>query len=698
MAAKLSPRFSIRYKFLSAMSLLLGICVLTYLSIATITFREDKERLVYDLNKNMVLNLASEVETQFKSYSDKLTLFALLHDKSESIDSIVQDLLKTDRNIAYVSLAFSSTPEKTFKAYFNEDFLETYGVQKDFFEKDLATIRPIPFNNIQQSGQEIWNATIENGPPLIGFGRSVLQEGKDGNVLQRWAVVSYIRIDSLLKAMSDMRSSEIFLTNERGELLAHPKIKELLDFKNSLKRPLVLKAVESPTKLSIGSFKIGTSHVFGGFSKSFGEKLIVLSQMPKQRAFEVVDTLLIRSLMVSLFVVTLAFLFSLFFSRSLTQPLEVLMKGMAKVSEGDLTTNIKVSTSDEISVLADSFNTMIKDLKNSRNQLEDINRDLEKKVIDRTQKLNEQNRAIKEAQEAMIRTSRLAAIGEIAGNAAHEVLNPLTSLLTRVKKVQNRFDTEARKDASLLKEITTAWSTDFSQGGFDTLVSNWKSPSTLDPKKSLWDEDIQNVKAIVSQWEAEIASLRQDTDFVINEAQRINKIVSGMRELSIVRAELAPNSAHTLLKECINIMGDLYAQSQINITLEANTEYDEILVDKDEFIQSITNLLRNSQQSIKSSANPNGKVTIRTILENRQFVIEISDNGGGISKENHSKILKTQFTTKSSEEGTGLGLGISRRFIRAFGGELEFVGSTPNVSTTFKIRLPAQHSNEGAVA
>jgi len=698
LALRLKPKFSIRYKFLAVMSLLLGICVLIYLSIATITFREDKERLVYDLNKNMVLNLASEIETQFKSYSDKLTLFALLHDKSDDVNATVQDLLKTDKNIAFVSLAFSSTPDKTYRAYFNDEFLETYGIQKDFFENDLAAARPIPFGLIQQSGQEIWNATIPNGPPLIGFGRSVIQEAKDGSVVQRWAVVSYIRIDSLLKMISDVRSNEVFLTNHKGELLAHPKNSELLKYKESITWPLIAKAITSPTKLSIGSFKSENSEVFGGFSKTFSDRMIVLSQMPRKRAFEAVDTLLIRSLVVSLFVVTLAFLCSLIFSRSLTQPLEVLMEGMAKVSEGDLTTNITVSTSDEISVLANSFNTMIKDLKSSRNQLEEINRDLEKKVLDRTQKLAEQNRAIKETQEALIRTSRLAAIGEIAGNAAHEVLNPLTSLLTRVKKVQNRFGKEARRDTTVLREIWSAWSTDYTKGGFETLITNWKAPSTIDPSKSLWEEDIQNVKSVVAQWESEIVVLLQDTDFVINEAQRINKIVSGMRTLSTVRTELKEHSAHQLLKECINIMGDLYNQAQINIVLETQTDHDEVLVDKDEFIQSVTNLLRNSQQAIKTASNVTGKVMIKTLQENRQLIIDISDNGSGISLENQTKLLRTQFTTKSKEEGTGLGLGISRRFMRAFGGDLEFVSSTPSVLTTFRIRLPLQVSSEGAVA
>ena len=57
-------------------------------------------------------------------------------------------------------------------------------------------------------------------------------------------------------------------------------------------------------------------------------------------------------------------------------------------------------------------------------------------------------------------------------------------------------------------------------------------------------------------------------------------------------------------------------------------------------------------------------------------------------------LFEKQFTTKSSDEGTGLGLGISRRFIRAHGGDIEFVSSVPFVATTFKITLPAIQAND----
>ncbi|MEZ4872406.1 MAG: HAMP domain-containing protein [Bdellovibrionales bacterium] len=73
----------------------------------------------------------------------------------------------------------------------------------------------------------------------------------------------------------------------------------------------------------------------------------------------------------------MAFLAAILFSRSLVGPLEVLTKAMKRVSAGFLDSQIEVNTSDEISVLASSFNGMIKDLKSSRQKLIEMNSYLE---------------------------------------------------------------------------------------------------------------------------------------------------------------------------------------------------------------------------------------------------------------------------------------------------------------------------------
>ena len=82
-----------------------------------------------------------------------------------------------------------------------------------------------------------------------------------------------------------------------------------------------------------------------------------------------------------------------------------------------------------------------------------------------------------------------------------------------------------------------------------------------------------------------------------------------------------------------------------------------------------------------------GKITIRTFLENSQLVVELIDNGPGISLDIQSKIFDPFFTTKAPGEGTGLGLSISHNIItQKHKGQMK-VHSKPG-ETCFQVKLP----------
>ena len=81
------------------------------------------------------------------------------------------------------------------------------------------------------------------------------------------------------------------------------------------------------------------------------------------------------------------------------------------------------------------------------------------------------------------------------------------------------------------------------------------------------------------------------------------------------------------------------------------------------------------------------------------MLIEVEDNGPGISSENQNRLFEAHFTTKPSDSGTGLGLSISRRLTRAYGGDLELRQSEAYIRTTFEIHLPCtEKAKTGAVA
>jgi signal transduction histidine kinase len=606
------------------------------------------------------------------------------------------EIFTKDSDVVFVSL-YKKNGAETVRKYENKNYRETYGLSEDFFEKELAKDRSIPFTNILKNGDAIWNASTPTGPPLIGFGRSVVVEDANGVAIDQMAVVGYVKVDRLLKALSLVKLSEITIANADGELLVHPDVKLLKEKSLLLTNPLFQSAMAAKTRTSVINFESKNGKVLGAFSKSRSGKVLVLAQASESAAFGAVSELVERSLIFSLIVITAAFLAAVLLSRSLTAPLARLVDRMDLVSQGDLTTQILIGTRDETAVLAGSFNKMISDLKTSRDQLEEINRDLDQKVKDRTRQLEEQNHAVKEAQEALLRTTRLASAGEIAGRAAHEVLNPLTSLLTRVGIMERKIKAEMRPQLQILTDISSAWKKDYQEGGFDKLVATWKQPSQVHPEWSLWQEDIENVEGLQTGFDSQFSALHVDTQFLIKEGARINKIINGMRKLSNIRSDKRNHSAHEILKDCCHIMADLFQQRNYQIVQEFHADRDLICVDRDEVVQAITNMMRNSLQSMHEAEIQKGlRGTLRlvTAIVDGQIQIYIEDTGIGISTENQARLFESQFTTKSPEEGTGLGLGISRRFIRGCGGDIDFVSSSPFEKTVFRIRVPIAESSD----
>jgi len=113
----------------------------------------------------------------------------------------------------------------------------------------------------------------------------------------------------------------------------------------------------------------------------------------------------------------------LYFSTTrITNPLEKMVVATQKISTGDLTHKVEVSSKDEIGYLADSFNQMTADLEAANEKLIEWGKTLEKKVEERTKELTEM-------QAHLIQSEKLASLGKLAAGIAHEINNPLGGVL-----------------------------------------------------------------------------------------------------------------------------------------------------------------------------------------------------------------------------------------------------------------------------
>lgn len=688
-------KWTIRIKFLLVMSGLLASCLGVYLFMAVTVFKSDKTKLVYDLNRSQVSTLASELETGLSGVSEKLKLFAQLPVNMQKRMS--ESLLSADSDIVAVSI-FKSGKEKALNVYTQKQYLETYGIKDNDFKESIATNK-IPFENILKEGEDIWNASLPNYPPMIGYGRLVLLLDEKGIPVDQWTVVGYVKLDRFLKAVSIVNLSDIVISNVYGEVLVQKDAEELSQKPNIKDNQLFKNAKSSSTKLSVQNIDLDHEKWLAAYAKAFNGKVIVMSKAPESKVFQVVKDLSIRTLLFGSTILTLVIIAAFLISRSLTHNIALLVERMTAVSKGDLTTNIQLKGRDETVTLGTSFNQMIHDLKQSRDELEVMNRELDQKVKERTRQLEEQNRKVKEAQEALLRTTRLASMGEVAGRTAHEVLNPLTSLLTRAALMQKRAIDDYREPLHLLEEISTAWKEDFKNGGFDNLVKCWQQPSEINPSKNLFDEDLDNIQLLKKNLEEQTKEIDKDMQFIREEGDRIGKIIHGMRRLGNMKQDFRTHSMHSILSDCSSIMADLYEQKRFKIVKNFSATVDIVSVDRDEIVQAITNLMRNSLQALDISAQEGRDrkqcwVKLSTRVEDTTFIVEIEDNGIGISKEHQDNIFERKFTTKSPEEGTGLGLSISRRFLRSNSGDIEFVGSEANTKTVFRITLPIREPGQ----
>ncbi len=156
--------------------------------------------------------------------------------------------------------------------------------------------------------------------------------------------------------------------------------------------------------------------------------------------------------------IAFAFVFSIAISlavyRGITVPVNFLIRGIQKIASGDFQQRVEVSTKDEIGFMAQAFNDMTEQLQTMNREkdvllqtLKEFNDDLEKKVQEATEEL-------RLAQENMVRTETLAAIGTLAAGVSHELSSPLNSILGFAQLTISEMDdgSPVKDDVKLIEQ------------------------------------------------------------------------------------------------------------------------------------------------------------------------------------------------------------------------------------------------------
>lgn len=286
--------------------------------------------------------------------------------------------------------------------------------------------------------------------------------------------------------------------------------------------------------------------------------------------------------------------------RLLSRPLRELTELALDVSRGNYGAQSKLISNDELGVLASSFNTM------SRKMAEDI-------------------RQLKEINQVMLHSERLATAGALATSVAHEVNNPLASISSLVQSLLSREPEERNRETlrTILGQITRI-----------SLVlrdlMDFARPRMPEPRPT-----------------------------------SLNQVIGKSLELALYDKR--------------------FKQLQIEIRLDETIPL--LPLDSDRLQQVLLNLLLNAREAIDEH-HPDGRISISSMREVGLVRVEIADNGPGIPDENLSRIFDPFFTTKLKGQGTGLGLPVCLNIVTALGGTISARNSGRGSIFTMTFPIP----------
>lgn len=298
----------------------------------------------------------------------------------------------------------------------------------------------------------------------------------------------------------------------------------------------------------------------------------------------------------------------------------------------------------------------------AQNRLEAAIKELEAEKL-------EQKRLIarlEEAQNQLLQSEKMAAIGQLAAGVAHEINNPIGF-------VNSNIATLSRYIEDLMHLVGAYRELEVHLGAVPDAVS------TLDQVRR--EIDFEFLSEDIAQL---ILESRDGLD-------RVKKIVEDLKDFSRVDAA----EWHWAdLRECLDSTLNV-VWNEVKFKAEVTKLYSdipEVECIPSQLNQVFMNLIVNAAQAIPER----GRIVLRTGHGDGWVWVEIADDGVGIAASNLNRVFEPFFTTKPVGKGTGLGLSVSFNIVKKHGGRLS-VKSAEGKGTVFRVTIPIRQSTDTAV-
>ncbi|MDQ1265307.1 MAG: two-component system, OmpR family, phosphate regulon sensor histidine kinase PhoR [Bacteroidota bacterium] len=517
-------------------------------------------------------------------------------------------------------------------------------------------------------------------------------------------------LDSLIKYLGNNINKRITIIDASGIVLADSR-KDPAKLENHLFRPEIQEAL----KMDMGhsrrfSATIREEMLYVAIPIKMNNKVIGISRVSifLRDIDALINALSVKILGISILVVVLSLIAALAFLRSITKPLKKLVSASRKVAEGDFLVKVELKNKDEIGNLAESFNYMINEIRNLFAQISSQKEELNSIIA----AIREGFVVIDTSGNILLANDKFKEIAEspdVVGSYYWDVLSEdeFESLFNKIREKRGSFSEEIQlKDTFLLcsggyleskkeiiiilHDITHLKKLDVIKKNIVSNVSHeLRTPLTaiigfIETLEDEIDDDHRYYLSIIKRHTNRLINIVQDLNLLSELEEKNTKLIFSRINLRDV--------CDTILKIYENKIHD----KNLRLAFTIEDHFPEFEADLFKLEQMLINLIDNAikytaPDNGDSKATETGFIRINIFRSANFAVIEVSDNGIGIPKEDIERIFERFYTVDKSRSrklgGSGLGLSIVKHIVKLHNGEIT-VESSPNQGTTFTVKLP----------
>lgn len=336
--------------------------------------------------------------------------------------------------------------------------------------------------------------------------------------------------------------------------------------------------------------------------------------------------------LIFLLVMALSALFSVRWARSIFRPVQRMNRTMQRVEAGQASARVgPLRARDELGALAGHLDQLLDVIDDKTRALQRWGEELDGKVAERTRELEASNASLQLAQQQLVKSEKLAAIGQLTASIAHEINNPIAVM----------------------------------QGNLDLMRETLGEASLpVRGELRLLDEQVERMRIIVTQ---------------LLQYARPTEYAGYVENLDLNRT----------VDDCLVLVAHLLAQTRIEVQRDFQATQ-RVGFNRQELQQVIINLLINAIQAMPEGGTL--RLVTRDWIEKdnegdeaRGAMLVVQDSGSGLSAEVRERLFRPFFTTRN--DGNGLGLWISQGLVERYGGHITAENRSDDQGAAFSVQL-----------